>query len=250
MSTFERAKTVNVDTPYGRSQKLLMGKIRGRKVVFLPRHGVGHTAPPHLVNYRANIWALHKLGVERILATMSCGSINPKMRPGRFAAVTQFIDFTKSRANTFYEGGGSGVVHIDMTEPYCPELRELLVKSAKKLSIGVYPSATYVCTEGPRFETVAEIKAFRKLGADLVGMTGVPECVLARELGMCYAGLGIITNYAAGISRVKLTYTEVAETLDKNTTQIQKLLLETIPKIPTRRLCSCKSALDEAVVRV
>jgi len=250
MSTFDGTKTVNVDTPYGRSQKLLVGKVRRRKVVFLPRHGVGHTAPPHLVNYRANIWALHKLGVERILATMSCGSINPKMRPGSFVVVTQFIDFTKSRANTFYEGGGPGVVHVDMTEPYCPELRELLVKSAKKLNIGVYPNATYVCTEGPRFETVAEIKAFRKLGADLVGMTGVPECVLARELGMCYAGLGIVTNYAAGISKAKLTYTEVAEMLGKNTSRIQKLLLETVSRIPRRRLCSCSSALDEAIVKV
>jgi len=250
IQVFKTVKTVKVNTPYGMSPELLIGEIGGRDIAFLPRHGKKHTTPPHLVNYRANIWALHKLGVKRILATTSCGSINPQMQPGELALLTQFIDFTTCRAHTFYEGGKSGVVHIDVTEPYCPELRGAVRKTAKKLRVKVHPHATYACTEGPRFETAAEIKALQILGSDLVGMTNVPECVLARELEMCYAAIGIITNSAAGVSKKKLTYTEVVKTLEKNTACIQGLLLEAIPEIPKRRSCSCSSVLKGAVVKV
>lgn len=250
ISAFKRAKTVKVNTPYGRSPELLVGKIQGREIAFLPRHGKEHTTPPHLVNYRANLWALHKLGVKRILATTSCGSINPKIQPGEFALLTQFIDFTKCRAHTFYEGGKSGVVHIDVTEPYCPELRGVLMKTAKKLGVKVHPHAVYACTEGPRFETAAEIKALQILGSDLVGMTNVPECTLARELEMCYAAIGIITNSAAGVFKKKLTYTEVVKILEKNTARIQGLLLGAVPEVPKRRSCPCGSALEGAVVKV
>jgi 5'-methylthioadenosine phosphorylase len=250
IAEFEKARTTVVKTPYGNSPELLLGKLRGREVVFLPRHGKGHRIPPHLVNYRANLWALHKLGVKRVFATGSCGSTNLRMRPGELAVLSQFIDFTKCRPQTFYEGGKGDVVHVEVTEPYCPELREILIKTAGKLDLKVHPRAVYACTEGPRFETAAEIRALRMLGSDLVGMSNVPECVLARELEMCYATLGIITNFAAGISKKKLTYTEVAKIIEGSTGHVQKLILEAVSQVPKRRSCPCGRALEGAVVRV
>lgn len=247
MAGFEKTGTTVVKTPYGNSPELLLGRIRGREVVFLPRHGKRHTVPPHTINYRVNIWALHKLGVERVFVTTSCGSTNPRMRPGELVLLTQFMDFTKCRPQTFYDR--DGVVHIDVAEPYCPELRSVLAKAAGKLSLKVHPSATYACTEGPRFETRAEIKALRSLGSDLVGMTSVPECILARELEMCYAAVGIVTNFAAGISKKKLTYAEVAEMMKKNTGRVQRLVREAILNVPKRRLCTCGKALEGAVVK-
>ena len=250
ITEFEKTRTTVVKTPYGYSPELLLGRLRGREVVFLPRHGKGHGIPPHLVNYRANLWALHKLGVKRVFATSSCGSTNLRMRPDELAVLSQFIDFTKCRSQTFYEGGKDGVAHVDVTEPYCPELREILIKTARKLDLKVHPRAVYACTEGPRFETAAEVKALRMLGSDLVGMSGVPECVLARELEMCYATLGIITNFAAGISKKKLAYTEVVKIIEGSIGHVQKLILEAIGRVPKRRSCPCSRALEGASVRV
>ncbi len=250
MTELKRTRTTVVKTPYGDSPELRLGRLHGREVVFLPRHGKGHTIPPHLINYRANLWALRKLGVKRVFVTTSFGSTNIRMRPGELALLTQFIDFTKCRPQTFYEGGKDGVVHIDVTEPYCPELREVLINVARKLGLKIHPHAVYACTEGPRFETAAEIKVLRMLGSDLVGMTNVPECILARELEMCYSAVGIITNFAAGISKKKLTYTEVAEIIKENTARVRELLLEAIPKVPKRRSCICSHALEGAAVRV
>ncbi|MCQ8898410.1 MAG: S-methyl-5'-thioadenosine phosphorylase, partial [Hadesarchaea archaeon] len=205
-----------VRTPYGRVEVLVGGFGPGR-VAFLPRHGRKHEHPPHLVNYRANLWALRSLGVERVLAVSACGSLNPRMRPGELVLLDQFLDFTRSRPATFYTGGRKRVVHVDLTEPYCPELRRILLEAAKEEGVRLHPRGTYVCTEGPRFETAAEIRAFRRLGGDLVGMTNVPECVLARELEMCYAAVGLVTNFAAGLAGTKLTHTEVAERMERGT---------------------------------
>jgi len=243
-------KTTVVKTPYGDSPELLLGRLHGREVVFLPRHSKGHTIPPHLINYRANLWALRKLGVKRVFATTSCGSTNIRMRPGELALFTQFIDFTKCRPQTFYEGGKGGVVHVDVTEPYCPELRKILTKVARKLNFKIHHSAVYACTEGPHFETAAEIRVLQKMGSDLVGMTNVPECILARELEMCYAVVGVITNFAAGISKKKLTYTEVAEMMKGNITCVRELVLEAVAQVPKRRSCFCSRALEGAIVRV
>lgn len=250
MAVLKKAKAAVVRTPYGDSPKLVIGKFRGRDVAFLPRHGRGHTTPPHLINYRANLWALHKLGVTRVFATTASGTLNQRIRPGDLALLTQFLDFTKSRPQTFYEGGKGGVAHIDITEPYCPELRGVLMSTAKKLGLGLHPKATYACTEGPRFETAAEIKALRKLGSDLVGMTNVPECVLARELEICYAAVGIVTNFAAGISRTKLTHADVINLMKGSIGSVQKLLLNAIPNIPKQRSCPCSHALEGAIVKV
>jgi len=238
-----------VRTPYGRVE-VLVGDLGSRRVAFLPRHGRRHEAPPHLVNYRANLWALRSLGVKRILAVSACGSLNPRMRPGGLVLLDQFLDFTKGRPATFYTGGGKGVVHVDLTEPYCPELRRILQEAAKEEGIRLHPRGTYVCTEGPRFETAAEIRAFRRLGGDLVGMTNVPECVLARELEMCYAAVGLVTNFAAGLAGTKLTHTEVAERMGEGTKTIARLFLSSLPRIPPRRSCPCSRALEGAVVKV
>ncbi len=244
------AKPAVVDTPYGKSPEMFVGKLGDRKVCFLPRHGKGHTSPPHLINYRANLWALHKLGVKRALATTAAGSLNPRFRPGELVLLDQFLDFTKGRPATFYEGGEHGVVHVDVTEPYCPELRDVLIKTADRLKLKLHPRGTYSCSEGPRFETAAEIKMVRLLGGDLVGMTNVPECVLARELEICYSAISVVTNFAAGISKAKLTHSEVAELMDKNVQYVKKLIFSAIPEIPERRSCPCASALEGARVSV
>lgn len=246
----ERAREVTLETPYGRSPEVVVGRLGSREVAFLPRHGRGHTVPPHLVNYRANLWALRELGVKRVLATTASGSMNPRMRPGELALLHQFVDFTKQRAMTFYEGGEKGVVHVDVTEPYCPELRRSLLEAARELKFKLHPRATYACTEGPRFETTAEIRAMRRLGCDLVGMTNVPECVLARELELCYAAVAVITNFAAGISRGKLTHAEVAQLMAANAERIKELLSAAVRRIPKTRSCGCGRALEGAMVRV
>jgi 5'-methylthioadenosine phosphorylase len=248
MKSLEGAKSMSVSTPYGKASGIVAGLLKGRRLVFIPRHGRGHTIPPHLINYRANIWAIKKLGVKRILGTTASGSMNPKMRPGELAILTQFIDFTKCRPLTFYEGGKSKVVHVDVSDPYCPELRKVLYEGAERLGLKIHREATYVCTEGPRFETSAEIRAFKRLGADLVGMTNVPECVLARELEMCYACLGIVTNFAAGISREKLSHANVIKLMNENVKKVQDLILEAVSRIPEKRSCSCSGALDGAVM--
>lgn len=248
LDELQGAREMVIKTPFGDSPEVMIGRLGGRGVAFLPRHGKKHTSPPHLINFRANLWALRELGVKRVFATSTCGSIDPGMRPGDLVLLDQFIDFTKRRPQTFYEGGKSKVVHVDVSEPYCPELRNILMGVARDLKLKIHPRATYGCTEGPRFETAAEIKALRKLGCDLVGMTIVPECVLARELELCYAAIAVVTNLAAGISKKRLTYTEVSELMKERLKSIKELLFKTIPKVPKRRFCTCAGALEGAVV--
>jgi len=234
----------SLDTPYGRIT-YKTGEYGGQKVIFIPRHGAGHTIPPHLINYRANIWGLKKLGVNTIMATTAVGSLNLEMKPGDFVLVDQFLDFTKNRQHTFYEGGERGVVHVDVTDPYCPALRAVLARAAVECSLSVHRSGVYVCTEGPRFETPAEIRAFSMLGGDLVGMTNVPEVVLAREAEMCYATISMVTNFAAGISPTPLTHAEVLETMEANTDNLKQLVMKAIDLMNTKQSCLCGSALKE-----
>lgn len=233
-----------VETPYG-AVTCQTGLYAGRSVAFIPRHGKQHSIPPHLINYRANIWALKKLGVRHILATTAVGSLNPKMKPGDFVLPDQFIDFTKLRVSTFYEGGERGVVHVDMTSPYCNILRQHVAESARELNLPVHDEGCYICTEGPRFETAAEIRAYERLGGDVVGMTGVPEAVLAREAEMCYVTVSMVTNFAAGISPEPLTHHEVLETMKNNAANIRSLLDRTIATSETDYDCACNQALRE-----
>jgi 5'-methylthioadenosine phosphorylase len=234
----DNIRDVNISTRYG-DTVVKVGEYQGRDVAFMNRHGAGHSVPPHLVNYRANIAALKKLGVKSILATAAVGSLNPDMKPGHFVFCDQFLDFTKVRKHTFFEGGGQGVVHVDVTDPYCGELRQLLEECATSQELTYHQGGVYVTAEGPRFETPAEIKMYRQLGGDLVGMTSVPEVVLAREAEMCYATICMVTNFAAGISPTPLTHQEVLEIMAENAANLRKLAMGTLALILPDRQCRC-----------
>ncbi|NLJ76688.1 MAG: S-methyl-5'-thioadenosine phosphorylase [Peptococcaceae bacterium] len=227
-----------VSTPYG-DVVLRIGKHQDRLVAFMNRHGEGHSIPPNKVNYRANIDALKRLGVQNILATAAVGSLNPAMEPGHLIFVDQFLDFTKFREQTFFAGGSAGVIHTDMTEPYCPRLRESLSQAAGNLGLIHHKAGVYVCTEGPRFETAAEVKMYRMLGGDLVGMTGVPEAPLAREAGICYSTIAMVTNFAAGISADRLSHQEVVDTMIQNGENIRRLLMQVIEQVEEDSTCTC-----------
>jgi 5'-methylthioadenosine phosphorylase len=231
------------DTEYG-DVSILIGKSNGIEVAFIPRHGAGHSVPPHLINFRANIMALYKIGVKSIIATAAVGSLNYDFKPGEYVLPDQFLDFTKQRKCTYFEGGDKGVVHCDMTVPYCDELRETLKNTAEEKGLLIHNGGVYVCTEGPRFETAAEISMFKQLGGDLVGMTSVPEVCLARELGMCYANVSIVTNYGAGISPHLLTHEEVLEVMKQSISDVRSLIMESIKHIRRPKKCGCSSVND------
>ena len=233
-----------METPYGPVEPVV-GKYANREIVFMSRHGRDHATPPHLVNYRANIWALRELGVRKILATAAVGSLSSTFRLGELVLLDQFLDFTKSRPQTFYEGGKQGVLHVDMTEPYCSAVRQVIMDASEHLGLSVKNGACYVCTEGPRFETPAEIRMFQRLGADLVGMTSVPEVVLARELGMCYASIGMVTNEAAGIATHPLTHAEVMESMKELGVKVAQLIQATFELWTPSQSCLCVSANGE-----
>jgi len=238
-----------VKTPFG-EVRAQIGMYEDQEVVFVPRHGEKHSVPPHRINYRANIWSLRELGVERAIATAAVGSLNSDMKPTDLVMVDQFLDFTRGREQSFYEGGESGVFHVDVTNPYCRELRQVLFRNAKELSLGVHFHGTYVCTDGPRFETTAEIRMYRQLGGDVVGMTSVPEVVLARELGICYATIGMVTNYAAGISPTPLTHSEVVEVMAQNMANLRNLIMGSIKMMQPQRCSDCAAILKEAPIQV
>ncbi len=242
--TLKGKKTIS--TPFGKpSENYQLGEINGTDLIFLPRHGKHHDIPPHMINYRANIWGFKKLGVDRILSISAVGCIKKGLKPGNIVVLDQVLDMTRNRKSTFYDGK-DGVVHIDFTEPYCAELQKILVKAGRGLPSPVKKGGTYVAVEGPRLESASEIKSFALLGGDVVGMTGMPEASLARELEICYAGLSVVANYAAGISKRKLTVTEVMEAMKEATESIKTLLKKAFSLIPQERGCHCKDALKEA----
>lgn len=216
-----------------------LGTFAGREVVFLRRHGRGHTVPPHRVNYRANVAALAALGVTRVLATAAVGSVTPHLELGTFAVVDNFLDFTKRRPASFFDGGEDGVAHVDVTWPYCPELRAVALERGRAAELPVHDGGVYACTEGPRFESAAEIRMLAQLGGDVVGMTGVPEVVLARELGLCYAALAMVTNLAAGLRPEPVTHHEVLAAQRANADTLARLLRDVIPAVPPERGCGC-----------
>jgi len=242
---FEGAKQTEMETPYGMVQRLSIGRISNKKVVFLPRHGISHFVPPHRINYRANVYALYEIGVEKIIATSAVGAINRDFKPCDIVVPHDFVDFTRFRPTTFYDD--APVTHIDVSNPYCPEMRKSLIETARKLGLSIRERAVLACTEGPRFETSAEIEMFRRLGCDVVGMTGVPEAVLARELEMCYATVCFVSNMATGIQG-QLTAHDVSRVSEKITPKMEQLLIETVGALPLKRErnCPCASALKDA----
>ncbi|MGF7118573.1 S-methyl-5'-thioadenosine phosphorylase [Methanobacterium oryzae] len=236
----EEIETKVIETPYGKSPEISVFKLHDKDVVFMPRHAKGHEYPPHMINYRANIYAMKQMGVERIIATNAVGSLEVSLKPGDFLVPHDFLDFTKVREFTFYD---IKTVHIDITEPYCHDLRNKLISSSEVVENGVY-----VCTEGPRFETAAEIAMFKQLGGTVVGMTGIPEVILARELEICYASICMVSNYAASISGTKLTIEEVFEVVEQKKDDLVKLISDAIAKTPRERKCPCSYALAGAEI--
>jgi len=245
---FKENEEIKVHTPYGPPSPFVsIGNLHGRKVAFIPRHGRDHSIPPHKVNYRANIHALKELGVKRIFSISSVGSLREEVKPRDFVVPDQFIDRTRKREDTFYEG--PKVVHVSSADPFCPELRNILIDSASKQEIKVHGSATYVCIEGPRFSSRAESKLFRDWGADIVGMTLYPECILAREAEICYGTLAMVTDYDVWASK-PVSATDVAEVMRKNVANSRKIIAEAILNLPHERgaKCSCGSALQSAMI--
>ncbi|NOZ76536.1 MAG: S-methyl-5'-thioadenosine phosphorylase [Euryarchaeota archaeon] len=240
---FEDTRVEAVPTPYGEVPEVFIGRVGDREVAFLPRHGRDHSVPPHRVNYRANIAALKRLGVERVISTNSVGAINREMRPGDVVIPDDFVDFTRGRPSSFFD---HEVVHVDVTDAYCPEVRRPLLAAARKEMDRVFDGGTYVCTEGPRFETPAEIRILGTLGGDIVGMVGVPEVVLAREAEMCYGAICTVTNMAAGISEHRLTATEVVEMVRRNEATLRAVVAEVLEHLPLERGCRCRNALKGA----
>jgi 5'-methylthioadenosine phosphorylase len=239
----KKTRRMHLRTPYGTVPSFFTRKLGGKNVLILPRHGPNHSVPPHKVNYRANIYALHERGTERVLATNAVGAINKDFKPGDITIPSDFVDFTKFRPTTFFDK--APVTHIDVSEAYCPEMRELLIENARRLDFNVQDKAVLVCTEGPRFETPAEIELFRRLGCDVVGMTGFPEVALARELQMCYASICYVSNMAAGIQK-RLTASEVSRISKQILPKIKEVLIETTRSLPDKRgeNCTCARALQ------
>ncbi|MGH8103823.1 MAG: MTAP family purine nucleoside phosphorylase [bacterium] len=238
------AETISIETPFG-DVVVVHAVIAGRDVFFLNRHGKGHRTPPHLINYRANIHALKLAGVTRVIATSAVGTMNPAIKPGDFVLLDSFLDFTKGRAATFSNLGD--VFHVDMGEPFCEDMRGAVVSVSR--SVKMHERGIYVCAEGPRFETPAEIRTFRLMGGDVVGMTAVPECVLAREAGLCYAGIAVATNWAAGISTNPLTPDEVNAMMAHRFADLRRLIERAISAIPETRNCACAGACEKGRVR-
>ena len=240
----ENPQEVKIDTPYGKpSDTITVGIFKGRKIAFLPRHGKKHTIPPHMINFKANIWAFKELGVTRIIAPSAVGSLKEELEPGDFALPSQFLDFTKSRDGSFSEEGR--VIHISVADPFCSELQSLILQVTEKQNLKIHKDCTYVCIEGPRFSTKAESRLYRFTGADIIGMTLVPECQLAREAQICYVSISTVTDYDVWAEK-PVTAKKVLETLSKNVDKTKMILTELIDKIPKTRSCSCAKALEEA----
>jgi 5'-methylthioadenosine phosphorylase len=240
----EDPEEVAVDTPYGKpAAPVTVGTVGGRRVAFIPRHGVDHEFPPHRVPYRANVWAMKELGVTRIFGPSAAGSLRRDIPPRTFVVCDQAIDFTKSRDNTFYDGPVT--THVSFADPYCPELRRSLVDAAVEQGIEHRVGGTMVVIEGPRFSTRAESKMFATVGGDVIGMTQFPEVTLAKELELCFANVALVTDYDVGVDGISpVSHAEVLKVFGENIDGLRDLLFTAIPKVPTERDgCGCASAL-------
>lgn len=241
----KNAEEIKVETKFGSPSDLItIGELEGRKIAFINRHGKGHTIPPHKVNYRANIWAMKELGVKRILAPAAVGSLKEEYKPGDIVILDQFIDFTKKRDYTFYDGGK--VYHVSLADPFCDELRNALIDIGNSQKLPIHEKGTYVCIEGSRFSTRAESKMFRGV-ADVIGMTLVPECVLAREAEICYASIATVSDFDVWAEK-PVSWEEIVRTMKENIEKVRNLLTETVSKIPVDRKCKCGEALKDACV--
>jgi 5'-methylthioadenosine phosphorylase len=235
-----------IDTPFGRpSAPLAIGQVGDRRVVFVPRHGVAHEYAPHLVPARANLWAMRTLGVRQVIGPCAAGSLRAAIAPGDFVVLDQIVDRTSGRPDTYYDAGHPH--HVSFADPYCPELGLSATAAAKRLGITLHEHGTVVVVSGPRFSTRAESRWYRSEGWDVVNMTQYPEAYLARELGLCYVGIALITDYDTGVeddpSVTPVTQEQVFSFFDDNLHRLRQLLLDMIPTLPAESTCDCAQAV-------
>lgn len=235
-----------VNTPYGApSSPVMYGEIGGRKVAFLPRHGKDHSLPPHMINYRANVYAMKTLGVSRIIGPNACGSLQADVKPGDFVICDQFVDRTWGRKDTFYDGPIT--THVSSADPYCSVMRQVAIDKAAELGITAHPKGTVVVIQGPRFSTRSESKWFADQGWEVINMTQYPECYLARELEICYCNISLITDHDAGAEGAEpVSNDEVIRVFNENNEKVKALLHSMIPAFPVERDCACSHALEGA----
>lgn len=245
----EDVEEIKVETPYGApSEKIALGRLSTRRVAFLPRHGKEHSLPPHMIPYRANVYAFKKLGVTRVVAPCAAGSLQPSVKPGDFVICDQFVDRTSGRKDTFYDGPVA--THVSAADPYCPELRSLAIRAASELGITVHARGTVVVIQGPRFSTRAESQWFSQMGWEVINMTQYPECALAREVELCYVNISLITDYDVGLADradvAPVTHEEVLRVFRENNEKLRALLFRLIEAIPAERNCECGASLRHA----
>jgi 5'-methylthioadenosine phosphorylase len=236
---------VSIDTPFGPpSGPVTVGSVGGLTVAFLPRHGPGHTIPPHRIPYRANLWALHSLGVTRVLAPCAVGSLKPDIHPGQFVVCDQFVDRTWGRPDTYFDG--PQVHHVSLADPYCPELRASVSLALGRAGADVHQTGTVVVVQGPRFSTRAESSWYRQAGWDVINMTQYPEVALARELGLCYSSVALVTDYDTGVEGVDsieaVSMDAVFAILGKMVGTVRAVLGDAVGRIPADRGCRCASS--------
>ncbi len=250
MEGLTNVREESVDTPFGSpSDKLVFGEIKGKKLVFLPRHGKGHRILPSEINYAANIYALKVSGVKKVISVSAVGSLKKEIKPGDMVIVDQFFDFTKNRKSTFF--GGGIVAHVSMAEPVCPYLRKILIESCKNLNVACHEGGTYICIEGPQFSTKAESFFYKNNGFDVIGMTNATEAKFAKEAELCYATIAMATDYDCWHEEEEnVTADMIIKILLENAEKAKKIIKESASKIDFTKngLCSCDSSLRQAVV--
>jgi 5'-methylthioadenosine phosphorylase len=242
---------VPLATPYGPpSAPVRIGRIEGVDVAFMPRHGDDHALPPHRINYRANVWAMRELGVQRLIGPCACGSLRPELAPGTFVICDQFVDHTHARESTFFDGPQT--THVSAAEPYCPQMRRVLAESAREMEISVVEGGTVVVIHGPRFSTRAESRWYSASGFDVVNMTQYPECWLARELELCYANVSLVTDYDVGLEgmpHVPPVSADVAfGVFRENLDRLRALLFHAVTRVGPQPEDICSTALSDAIV--
>lgn len=238
MSCFAGGRASNVETRWGSAQ-VIESRIEGRDVVFLPRHGADHLVPPSRINYRAQVAALKKMNTDAVVSVCAVGSLRADLVPGSLAVLSDFIDLTKRREDTFFDSETGPVVHTDFTRPYCPSVSSAITQACSEVDACLEPDATYVGVEGPRYETPAEIRLYSSWGGDVIGMTNLPEVALAREAGLCYGSIAVVTNLACGISPTPLNHAEVRETMAAAAEKLREVILRAVLYVPITRNCDC-----------
>ncbi len=240
------AEEIELETPYGKpSAPLVVGEVEGKRVAFLPRHGRKHELPPHRIPYRANVWAMREVGVRRIVGPCASGALTRELELGAFVVCDQFVDRTRGRADTFYDGPET--THVSAADPFCPDLRRVLVETARDRGIPVRDGGTVVVVQGPRFSTRAESNWFQAAGWEAINMTAYPECHLARELELCYATIAMVTDYDVGVEgEESVSAAEVVRVFEENNERLRELLFAAIPKIGPQPEDVCATALTGA----